>query len=287
MVAGAASAGQAYGFGKPWVPATGVAAVQGPSYHRAATTPRFRPAPAQYPRYGALRQPPSAAYRTPAMLPRPPAPSAMAGGYPPQYSPWAAAAGPAWGQPYSGAFGYTRYPAAPFPNQFAWRPPERNWGVVPPHPPQSYFRAPIEPPVAGFRPMGPSYAGPPGSWRPAVRSPSMMPGGYPPGAPIYGMPRQPSQGLVGWPGAAAPRLGWNPAPAGLARPYWRPDAAMDRSGWRSASPFRPVGYGRSPSRVQRIAAGARNVSRPERLPGWVTTYRDGDAASPCLWCGGS
>lgn len=299
---------EAQAFGQQWRPASGFSSAQPHSFQRVANMPSFRPRP------GVAAQPNAAAprfaqYTAPRYAPYPayspgyasPPPMVTAYGYPPQASYYAPAMPPAtgWPQPFGYMAQSWQQQVPLFVRQFAWRPAGQPWLAAASdtyHQPARY-QARMAPQMSGFRPSVPSAVPTYGSWRPAVaaHAPAMVASRYAYPAPVYTGQRYPaSRSYVPpvWSPAGDRVAGYNPAPSGISREYWRPDsAALPGGAWQGAnSRFRPAAYGRSGVRDERLAARADDDGSSfarDRLPGWVTTYQEADFAASCGWCGGS
>ena len=200
--------------------------------------------------------------------------------------------------PFTGMAQPWRQPPVPlFARQYAWRPAAQPWVVRAPVSPRDDYRVRVAPEYVGYRPAGPAYAPPAGSWRPPVwQAPASRPQlsyqSHVVQHPVYAAGQQPAWSTVR---PAAPPVpgnrvaGPNPVPVGLVGGYWRPHAAAPAASRHSGRPFRPQGYGRS------LAAKKEAASRTSQdlgftrdtLPGWVTTYQDSGHESSCGWCYGS
>jgi hypothetical protein len=303
----------ALAYGQQWRPAPGFGAAAVGSSNRTANMPNFRPstlARQSRPRpYSQIEQRPyrQRSYR--------PAPQRFAGwqGYPlpgatnpyalglhlPQPGYFAAAyPGPGWGMPVTRMAQPWRQPPVPlFARQYAWRAAQQPWVARAPVSQGDGYRVRMAPTFVGYRPAGPAYAPPAGSWRPPVwQAPASRPQlsyhshatqqrGYAAGQQAALRTVRPA---VPWvPGNRV--AGRNPVPVGLGGGYWRPNAAAPAAPWHSGRSFRPQEYGRS------LAAKKEAASRTgqdlgftrDNLPGWVTTYQDSGYESSCGWCSGS
>ena len=306
---------EALAFGQQWRPAPGYGAGTVGSINRVANMPSFRPstlARQSLPRpYSQIEQRP---YRQRSYRPAPqrfagwqghpqprvtnpyalglhlPQPGYFAAAYPP----------PGWGMPFTGkAQPWGRPPPVPlFARQYAWRPAEQPWVARAPVPqPEDDYRARMAPRFVAYRPAGPAYAPPPGSWRPPVwqapaNRPQLTYRSRVPQHPVYAWGQHASLS-ASRPAASAVQAnrvaGPDPVPVGLGGGYWRPHASAPAAEWRTGRPFRPKQYGRS------LAAKQESASRTsqglgftrDNLPGWVTTYQDSGYESSCGWCSGS
>lgn len=303
----------ALAYGQQWRPAPGYGAAAVGSNNRIANMPNFRPSTlARQSRHNPYRQIEQRPYRQRSYRP---AHQRFAGwqGYPlpratnpyslglhlPQPGYFAAAyPGPGWGMPFTGMAQPWRQPPVPlFARQYAWRPAAQPWVARAPVSPRDDYRVRVAPEFVGYRPAGPAYAPPAGSWRPPVwQAPASRPQlsyqSHVVQHPVYAAGQQPAWSTVR---PAAPPVpgnrvaGPNPVPVGLVGGYWRPHAAAPAASRHSGRPFRPQEYGRS------LAAKKEAASRTSQnfgftrdsLPGWVTTYQDSGYESSCGWCSGS
>lgn len=282
---GLAPGGEAFAFGQQWRPEPGFSAPQGRIYRQVAKVPAFRPSMPPVPQGYRPAEPATAQLawqRGPRSYPGNYAqPFSIPVAYPGQRQPFyppAMAAVPGWPQPFAHmAPPWQQVPM--FARQFAWRPASQPWVAVP----DSYRQPPrypvrMAPQFASFRPTAPAYAPAPGSWRPAIQTRSAVSARYAYQTRGYTAQRQPAFA------AAGPAAVWNPR-AG----YWRPEVAQRGSMWQANAAFRPVAYGRSEPRDERLAVrGEPGFGfTQDKLPGWVTTYQDTKFSGSCDWCGGS
>lgn len=308
----------ALAYGQQWRPAPGYGAAAAGSNNRIANMPNFRPSTltrqSRHRPYSQIEQRPyrQRSYR--------PAPQRFAGwqGYPlpgatnpyslnpyslglhlprPGYF---AAAYPVrgWGMPFTGMAQPWRQPPVPlFARQYGWRPAQQPWVARAPVSQGDDYRASMAPTFVGYRPAGPAYAPPAGSWRPPVwQAPASRPQlsyqGHVTQHPDYARGQQTAlrtvRPAVPWvPGNRV--AGRNPVPVGLGGGYWRPHAAASAASWHSGRSFRPQGYGRSLAAKKEAASRTSKDSgfTRDNLPGWVTTYQDSGYESSCGWCYGS
>jgi len=297
-------AAEAQAFGQQWRPDPVAIGMQGPSPQRVVGRPAFRPQPGQSTRR----------YEVPDRLPyRPMQPYARPYGYAasvPYGLPPVSHPGYGYAPPLHRSVGYTPMTAPPpaylpgnmrpswqpapplFARQFAWRPAEQPWVVPVSQGQQAYYPAPVAPQYPGFRPPGPFYGAAAGAWRPSLRAPSYPAYPMPGQAPGYAAQQRPSfvpSGTAAWRSAGVPVARANPVPAGPGAGYWRPVVPAAGGDWRIRPDFRPVAYGRSPQRDERLVSrtgGGFGFTR-DKLPGWVTTYEDTADLGSCGWCDGS
>jgi hypothetical protein len=303
----------ALAYGQQWRPAPGYAAAAVGSNNRIANMPNFRPhtsaRQSRHRPYSRIEQRP---YR---QRTHRPAPQQFTGwqGYPlpgaanpyslglhlPRPGYFAATyPGPGWGMPFTGTAQPWRQPPAPmFARQYAWRPAQQPWVARAPVSQADDYRVRMAPTFVGYRPAGPAYAPPAGSWRPPVwQAPAARPQlsnqSHVTQHPYYAAGQQGAsttvRPAVPWvPGSRV--AGPNPAPVGLGGGYWRPHAAAPAASRHPGGPFRPHGYGRSLA-AKKEAASRTNQElgfTRDNLPGWVTTYQDSGYESSCGWCYGS
>ncbi len=310
--------GPAGAFGQQWRPAQGYGPATNIPYRGGAEIPGFSPHGAARPAFAR----PSVRFRqhgygrsVRSQMPRRTQPFAAPFGYPPAphgvfpgraypvmpYAMTAPYPGAGWGRPIAPAMPPWRQPMPLVARQFAWRPAPQPWVAQRlPDPRVVRYRQPgynieMAPSRYGFRPTGRVGSPVMGAWRPTpppvgvtARYPyrgqgpqrqAVVAGLQPlfrPGGPSYPAPR------IAMPGRDAP-------PGAAGRAYWRPGPAVAAVQYRTASPFRPNRYGRTP--LAKRVPGTRDVSGRHSaqvgLPGWVTTYQDSDFVDTCGWCSGS
>ncbi len=284
-------------YGPQWRPAPGYAATNGAGFRQIASAPGFRPQTAPPPRFYQTRHRrfapqrvhPSSVARSPAVYPMHRMPQYWGPGFQavgPGTSPWMPA--PAMtAQPW-------RQPPRGFARRLDNRPPPApQYRAGPAAAPRHYWqRMPTAPRRLGFRPADPRGLPAYGSWRPVRQANAAAAGAANSPAPGYtpGL-----RGDLGHNGAVFP-AGLREAPVGLSPTSlratyrnWRPVTRGQALPSRSATAFRPMGYGRAAVNTRRVASNTSPMSAASRarLPGWATTYQDTNDGGLCSWCGGS
>jgi hypothetical protein len=283
-------------YGPQWRPAPGYAATQGAGFRQIAGAPGFRPQTAAPPgfyqprhrRLAPQRSHPSSVARSPAGYPMHRMPLYWGPGFQavgPGAAPWmvppAMTAQP-WRQPPPG-----------FAQRLDYRPspaPQHRLGPAA-APRQHGQRIPAAPQRLGFRPADPRGLPSYGSWRPVGRANAAAGAANPPASGYT--PRLRAD--LGHDGDVS-RVGPGEAPVGLSPTSlrgtyrnWRPVTGGRALPSRSATAFRPMGYGRAAVDTRPVASNTYPMSAAgrARLPGWATTYQDTIDGGLCSWCGGS
>ena len=284
-------------YGPQWRPGPGYPATHGAGFGQIANSPGFRPQTAPPPRFYQTRHRRVAPQRFyPSSVARSPA------GYPmyrmPQYSgPGFPAFGPGPSS-WMPAPAMTAQPWRQPPPGFAQRldnrqPPAPQYRVGPAAAPRRHWqRMPTAPRRLGFRPADPRGLPAHGSWRPVAQANVAAAGAANSPAPGY-TPRlwgDPGHGGDGF--RARPRgqaVGRGPTSLRATYRNWRPVTGGQALPSRSATAFRPMGYGRAEVNTGRVASSTYPMSAAGRakLPGWATTYQDTKDGGLCSWCGGS
>jgi hypothetical protein len=283
-------------YGPQWRPAPGYAATQGAGFRQIAGAPGFRPQTAAPPGFYQTqhrRLAPQRGY--PALVARSPA------GYPrhqmPQYwRPGFQAVGPgtsSWMAPPAMMARPWRQPPPGLAQRLDYRPPPapQHRGGARAVPRQHWQRLPTAPQRLGFRPAGPRGLPSYGSWRPVGQANAAAGAAHPPTSGYT--PRLRAHlghnGDVFRAGPAAAPVGLSPTSLRATYRNWRPVTGGEALPPRSASAFRPMGYGRAAVDTRSVASNTHPLSAAgrARLPGWATTYQDTNDGGLCSWCGGS